>query len=60
MAGLGIMAGLPVLVAADDGVSGGVFEPEAWGEGVSGVGPRVWEGEEPALQSWLAAVRTAR
>jgi hypothetical protein len=59
-AGLGLMAGLPVLVAAEDGVSDGVFERAVWGDRVSGVGLRAWEGNEPALQAWLEAVRTAR
>jgi hypothetical protein len=54
-AGLAIMAGLPVLVAAEDGVAGGVFDPETRGEGVTGVG--LHEFGEPALQAWLSAVR---
>jgi hypothetical protein len=41
-------------------VSGGVFNPEAWGACVWGVDLRGWGGDEPALQAWLAAVRTAR
>lgn len=62
-AGLGIMGGLPVLVASDDGVADGVFGPEVWGEEVRGVSLRVWDGSEPlaepALQDWLSSVRSA-
>ena len=35
-AGMGIMLGLPVLVAADEGVREGVFSPDVWGGKVHG------------------------
>jgi hypothetical protein len=61
-AGLGIMGGLPVLVAAEAGMPGAVFGPEVWGGQVTGVSVRVWERAEPlaeaALQDWLSAVRS--
>jgi hypothetical protein len=63
-AGLAIMGGLPILVAAEDGLSEAVFEPQAWGQGVSGVSLHVWDGPEPladpALQGWLSSVRSSR
>jgi hypothetical protein len=59
-AGLAIMAGLPVLVAAEEGRSDAVFGPEVWGEGVRGVRLRVWEEPEPladpALRAWIADI----
>lgn len=63
-AGLGIMAGLPVLAASEEGSSDAVFGPETWGEGVTGVSLSVWEGSrplaEPALRDWLSAVRSGQ
>ena len=63
-AGLAIMGGLPILVAAEDGMSEAVFEAPAWGQGVSGVSLHVWDRPEPladpALQGWLSSVRSSR
>jgi hypothetical protein len=62
-AGLGIMAGLPVLVA-DEGAAEGVFSPDVWGDEVRGVSLGIWERAEPraepALQDWLSSVRSRR
>lgn len=35
-AGLGLMAELPLLVAVEDGVAGGIFAPDTWRGGVEG------------------------
>jgi len=61
-AGLGLMRGLPVLVAPEEGAAEGVFSPDVWGDEVRGVSLGIWERAEPlaenALQDWLSAVRS--
>jgi hypothetical protein len=60
-AGLAIMAGLPVLVAPEEGVVDGVFSSDILGGSVHGVPIDIWAGDDarrdPALQAWTIAVR---
>lgn len=56
-AGLAIMAGRPLLVAADDGVGEGIFSPDVWGSGVYGLSLGAELDPAPApLRSWAEAV----
>ena len=56
-AGLAIMAGKPVLVAADDGVCEGIFAPEVWGSGVYGLSlGAALDPIPPQLEAWADAV----
>jgi hypothetical protein len=54
-AGMAIMAGLPVLVIREAGVSGGVFDPCVWTNGVYGAelnSPSI----EPTAMAWASDV----
>jgi hypothetical protein len=59
--GLALMAGLPVLVAPEEGVEEGVFAPDAWTGEARGAPIDVWASRNPAahpsLQAWALAVR---
>lgn len=56
-AGIAVGLGLPVLAAPDDGVSEGVFSPDAWSSGVFGTALSA-PGE--ARAAWLELVREHR
>jgi hypothetical protein len=53
--GMAIMAGLPLLVIRENGVSGGVFDPCVWTDGVYGAGLNV-PSTEPAVMAWASDV----
>jgi hypothetical protein len=53
-AGMAVMAGLPVLVVADDGIGGGVFDPATSEHGLVRIRPDL---ASPHLADWSAAVR---
>ncbi len=52
-AGMAIMAGLPVLVVADDGIGGGVFDPATSDHGLVRVAPDL---SSQHLADWCASV----
>lgn len=61
-AGLAIMAELPVLVAVEAPVSGGLFSSHVWGDHVYGVDIGVWSrgvdaAAESSIAAWSRAVR---
>lgn len=53
-AGMAVMAGLPVLVVADDAIGGGVFDPATSEHGLVRIRPGL---ASPHLADWSAAVR---
>lgn len=56
-AGLALMAGLPVLVAPEDGVIEGVFRPDTWGGTLFGVSEESAPGaSDAAVTEWAQAV----
>ena len=56
-AGIAVGLGLPVLAAPDDGVTEGVFSPDAWGGRVHGTALRT---PDETRAEWLALVREHR
>lgn len=59
--GLAIMAGLPVLIAPEDGIVEGVFARDTWGGEVRTAPIDLWTSNEattnPSVRSWELAVR---
>jgi hypothetical protein len=68
-AGLGLMAGVPVLVAHEAGVTEGVFSRDAWGgdlygvrleaslEAASAIGPSSRDTSDAVVKAWARAVK---
>jgi len=60
-AGLAIMASIPVLVAAEEGIEEGVFASDVWGDGVYGFGFTLGATLEPPpspVAAWAGAVHS--
>jgi hypothetical protein len=59
--GLAIMAGLPVLVAPEDGVVEGIFDGDAWASPARTAPIDLWSlpdaAANPAVQAWALKVR---
>lgn len=60
-AGMAIMAGLPVLVVPEEGVTEGIFAGDTWTDQVGAAPIDLWDSPDgagdPALSGWALAVR---